>query len=94
LKMVAQVDRVGDIEALPDIDFNIRFGNTLVGFTRLDEVRHAIIATRKGQRKLVTDDDSQTLKRIEGRAAEADSAFRRFRDVQIQRTSTAEEIAG
>jgi hypothetical protein len=31
LKMVAQVDRVEQIEPLPDIDFNIRAGNTLVG---------------------------------------------------------------
>jgi len=32
LKLVAQVERVENIEPLPDIDFNIRAGNTLVGF--------------------------------------------------------------
>jgi hypothetical protein len=32
LKLVAQVDRVEDVEPLPDIDFNIRCGNTLVGY--------------------------------------------------------------
>jgi hypothetical protein len=31
LKLVAQIERVEDIEPLPDIDFNIRAGNTLVG---------------------------------------------------------------
>jgi hypothetical protein len=32
LKLVAQVQRVDQLEPLPDIDFNIRAGNTLVGF--------------------------------------------------------------
>ena len=41
LKLVAQVDRVKDLEPLPDIDFNIRPGNTLVGFvsSRRDSAR-------------------------------------------------------
>jgi hypothetical protein len=42
LKLVAQVDRVEDIEPLPDIDFNIRAGNTLVGFVKLEEVKQAV----------------------------------------------------
>jgi hypothetical protein len=42
LKLVAQVDRVKDLEPLPDIDFNIRPGNTLVGFARLDDVKHTV----------------------------------------------------
>lgn len=29
------------VEALPDIDFNIRAGNTLVGFTSLDEIKES-----------------------------------------------------
>ncbi len=35
LKLVAQIERVEHIEPLPDIDFNIRAGNTLVGFVSL-----------------------------------------------------------
>jgi hypothetical protein len=92
LKIVAQVDRVEDLEALPDIDFNIRVGNTLVGFTRLDEVSRAITTVRKGQRKLVSDDKKDTLKRIEDQARKADLSFRVFRDVQTARGSTVEEI--
>ena len=38
LKLVAQVETVDQIEPLPDIDFNIRAGNTLVGFASLDQV--------------------------------------------------------
>ena len=35
LKMVAQIDEVRRIEPLPDIDFNIQAGNTLVGLCHL-----------------------------------------------------------
>ena len=31
LKLVSQVEKVDQLEPLPDIDFNIRAGNTLVG---------------------------------------------------------------
>jgi hypothetical protein len=39
LKLVSQVETVDQIEPLPDIDFNIRAGNTLVGYVGLDEIR-------------------------------------------------------
>ena len=42
LKLVSQVERGQVIEALPDIDFNIRPGNTLVGFASLAEARKAM----------------------------------------------------
>ena len=32
LKLVAQLESYEQIEPLPDIDFNVRAGNTLVGF--------------------------------------------------------------
>ena len=38
LKMVAQIDDVKRIEPLPDIDFNIQAGNTLVGYATYDAV--------------------------------------------------------
>lgn len=47
LKLVATVDpdyskeNMG-LEPLPDIDFNIRAGNTLIGFTSLEEVERAV----------------------------------------------------
>src|SRR5690606_2263061 len=41
LKLVSQVETVNQVEPLPDIDFNIRAGNTLVGFTTREEVRQA-----------------------------------------------------
>src|SRR5207302_843056 len=42
LKLVSQIDRFQDIEPLPDIDFNIRAGNTLVGFATYAEAERAI----------------------------------------------------
>ena len=71
LKLVAQVDDVNSIEPLPDIDFNIRAGNTLVGYASLDEVEQA--ATRS----LFSLNLPQKIK-------EADIALRAFRDLQTQ----------
>ena len=45
LKLVAQLESYDQIEPLPDIDFNIKAGNTLVGFTSLDAVRRAMTIT-------------------------------------------------
>jgi hypothetical protein len=68
LKMVAQVDDAARIEPLPDIDFNIRAGNTLVGFATRDEIEGRLFATPE-------------LKR---RVGEADRALRHFRDLQTR----------
>jgi hypothetical protein len=38
LKLVAQIDRIEQIEPLPDIDFNIRAGNALVGYSTQAEL--------------------------------------------------------
>jgi len=44
LKLVAQVDDIKRIEPLPDVDFNIRAGNTLVGFATKDEIKSDLFA--------------------------------------------------
>ena len=50
LKLVAQIERVeADLEPLPDIDFNIRSGNTLVGFVSVDEIDALQRTTRQGK---------------------------------------------
>ncbi len=53
LKLVAQIDSAENIEPLPDIDFNIRAGNTLVGFATYDEIKQAM-ARRLGQFGVIT----------------------------------------
>jgi len=73
LKLVAQVGDAHKIEPLPDIDFNIRAGNTLVGFATYDEVKKAVTS------KL---DFENTMDRIEGQAKDIDRLFKRFHEQQ------------
>lgn len=84
LKLVSQVEADPKkpnygIEPLPDIDFNIRAGNTLVGFATLEEVRKAVNTESSGQGKLIFDD---TLERIEKSAVAVDQTFQEFKSLQ------------
>ena len=79
LKLVAQLETYDQIELLPDIDFNIRTGNTLVGFTSLDAVRRAMTVTPNGQHRAMFDEDHATLARIEEAAQEVNRATTQFR---------------
>src|SRR5258706_2009934 len=91
LKLVSQVEQFDDIEPLPDIDFNIRAGNTLVGFASQEETKQAIQgkATGKGttrdetafQGQMIFDD---RLDRIEQKAQEIERDFDIFRKLQTQ----------
>jgi hypothetical protein len=76
LKLVSQVRRADQLEPLPDIDFNIRAGNTLVGFVSLDDVRHS------GEGKLVL--DPATVERIVAAAEDAAEKFRIFHKLQTE----------
>ena len=82
LKLVAQLKSYDQIEPLPDIDFNIRAGNTLVGFTSLDAVRQAMTVTPDGQHRALFDEDRAALARIEEDAGIASRAFNLFREQQ------------
>lgn len=82
LKLVAQVGEHGRIEPLPDIDFNIRAGNTLVGFATQDEVKRAMTITSGGQGKLLFGEDQEALAEIERKAADVDRLFGLFRQQQ------------
>jgi len=75
LKLVAQVDTFDQIEPLPDIDFNIRAGNTLVGFASLDQVKQSM---EGDMLKLLE------LPRIEESAEEVDRLFQQFRAQQMK----------
>ena len=94
LKLAAQLDRPEDIEPLPDIDFNIRAGNTLVGFASLDEVREAFRTAGNGQRRMLYPEDEEKLKDIEEKAKIADDAFRMFREMQTEQGMDAGALAG
>ncbi len=76
LKLVAQVDTVAQIEPLPDVDFNIRAGNTLVGFATLNHVRKSMEG-KLGFGETI-------IKRIEEDAEIVERAFQQFREQQTK----------
>ena len=75
LKMVAQIEDVRQIEPLPDIDFNVQAGNTLVGYATYDEVENAIIG------KL---DFDNAINRIKESAEDVEQLFEQFRLQQTE----------
>ena len=93
LKLVAQLESYQQIEPLPDIDFNIRAGNTLVGFTTFEEIQDAFVATPDDQQRMLYAEDTAQLKRIEEDAEIADRKFRRFREMQTEHNMDAAGFA-
>jgi len=83
LKLVAQIDDINNIEPLPDIDFNIRAGNTLVGFTSYEDVKNAVTS------KL---DFKGSMETIEERSEDVDLRFNLFREMQTEHGMKPEEF--
>jgi hypothetical protein len=87
LKLAAQLQPGQAVEPLPDIDFNVRSGNTLVGYASRDEIRRAFTAAQGGrggeQMSLLGIENSlDDFRHIMEQAEDADRAFRRFQDLQ------------
>ena len=86
LKLVAQVEEVEQIEPLPDMDFNIRAGNTLVGYATAEQVHKAFTEERHSDRqvqgKLLMGEKEDSYKQFEESAELVDKAFRQFRAQQ------------
>ena len=76
LKMVAQIEDVNRIEPLPDIDFNIKAGNTLVGYATYDEVEKAVTYNKI--------DFDNTMGRIQEQAEDVEALFDQFRLQQLE----------
>ena len=74
LRLVAQVETFDQLEPLPDIDFNIRAGNTLVGYATLEQVRKS----QEGTLGFGSDE----VKRIEEEADLVERTFTQFRSQQ------------
>jgi hypothetical protein len=73
LKLVAQLDHAERIEPLPDLDFNIRSGNSLIGFASRAQLDAAVGSQL---------DFTGTADRIEQDAGLAAKTFDRFRQLQ------------
>ena len=93
LKLAAQLDSVDEVEPLPDIDFNIQPGNTLVGFTSAASVRQAMEMTLGGQRRMLDAADEAALNRIETAAADAARQHRNFQQIQTEYGMQHEQLA-
>ncbi|WP_052312617.1 Eco57I restriction-modification methylase domain-containing protein [Geminocystis herdmanii] len=67
------------IEPLPDIDFNIRSGNSLVGFANYEEVEKAVKGDRQGKLDLYDD-----MAVINAKAKAVSEVYQTFRNIQTQ----------
>ena len=92
LASCAEVDYRKDnfgLEALPDIDFNIRAGNSLVGFANYDEVKFAVEHNSlSGQMNLLS---GNAMVIIDENAQKVSLAYKRFKNTQIV-SGTHEEL--
>jgi hypothetical protein len=88
LKLVSTVDpdykkpNLG-LEPLPDIDFNIRIGNTLIGFVSEEDVKNAIPGNL---------DFDGTFKRIQEDLDIVNKASERYKEIQLIYGDDAEEF--
>jgi len=80
LKLVAQVDDGARIEPLPDIDFNIRAGNTLVGYATRTQMEDALRSDLLAY--------STVLPEILEQAEGCDRLFNVFRQAQLDNDTT------
>jgi hypothetical protein len=101
LKLVAQVEKVQDLEPLPDIDFNIRAGNTLVGFTTVAEIRRAaeletpkVQGSASKQILMVSGQAEKAIRRIEEEAKVVERAYGKFHEMQREHGMNAREFSG
>lgn len=86
LKLVAVVDPDENdenygLEPLPDIDFNIRSGNTLVGFASYKEIKNAFEET-EANGKLLFGEERKVLQKIDDQANIVADLFREFKKQQ------------
>ncbi|MCC5841658.1 MAG: Eco57I restriction-modification methylase domain-containing protein [Opitutales bacterium] len=92
LKLAAQAEPRPErpnfgIEPLPDIDFNIKAGNTLVGFATESEVRRVL--TQEGdQMKMLMDDELFGYERVEMKLLALDSLYQTFCAAQLEGDDT------
>ena len=75
------------LEPLPDVDFNLRNGNALVGFATLEEATEAIHLrnsfTNQDQISLAFDIDQEPIAAVREKAELIGMAYKRFKDSQL-----------
>lgn len=73
LKLAATLESAHSLEPLPDVDFNIRCGNSLLGFATSDDLERSISATL---------DFNGELEAITAHCEAVDHAYQQFRHLQ------------
>lgn len=71
LKLVANMDNAEEIRPLPDIDYNIRCGNTLVGYANKSEVNKAVRTNKIGEGKT----DQLKLRKVPTHLTQSQTVF-------------------
>jgi hypothetical protein len=93
LKLASQVEPDASkenlgIEPLPDIDFNIRAGNTLVGFATREDVKRSVqfgtVDGVQSEKLFAMPEEDTQLKRIEEKAEDVDRLYKLFRQQQTE----------
>ncbi|MFZ5923156.1 MAG: Eco57I restriction-modification methylase domain-containing protein, partial [Chloroflexota bacterium] len=93
LKLASQVEPDASrenlgIEPLPDIDFNIRAGNTLVGFATREDVKRSVqfgtVGGVQSEKLFAMPEEDAQLKRIEEKAEDVDRLYKLFRQQQTE----------
>lgn len=74
LKLVAEVEDFDHLEPLPDIDFNVRAGNTLIGYANKKEIDEleGLFVTPKMKEKIFEECELVS------------KAFKRFKEIQVE----------
>ncbi len=85
LKLVALLEPGDDIEPLPDIDFNIRHGNTLVGYATADETEKAVRGTVGGKLAAQGNLLNDAWDEISIRLTAVEQQYNNFQIQQVQR---------
>lgn len=83
LKLVAEVDEFDHLEPLPDIDFNIRSGNTLIGYASRKEIEEleGLFVIDEMKKKIFDECDLVA------------KAFTRFKEIQLDPNSNKTEFS-
>ncbi|GJL80220.1 MAG: hypothetical protein NPINA01_32090 [Nitrospinaceae bacterium] len=80
LKLAAQLESPDHIEPLPDIDFNIKAGNSLIGYTSETDIKRSKTFQNADEQLGFEFDDR--LEQIKNKSEDLDSAFVGFRKQQ------------
>ncbi len=93
LKLASQVEKDDKkenlgLEPLPDVDFNIRAGNTLVGYATAAEAKRAFTDFGGGQMKLLGEAELGSFESFNRRCADVEQTFETFRHYQLRGDGT------